>query len=42
LAVSSHIWELTAKTGSVRRVVVDRDRLIESVPTYRGEGKKFG
>jgi D-serine deaminase-like pyridoxal phosphate-dependent protein len=45
--VGDRIWFRPAKAGEqLERFdtlhVVERDRLVESVPTYRGEGKNFG
>lgn len=47
LAVGDRIWFRPAKAGEqLERFdvlhVVERDRLVESVPTYRGEGQNFG
>jgi D-serine deaminase-like pyridoxal phosphate-dependent protein len=47
LQVGDRIWFRPAKAGEqLERFdtlhVVERDRLVESVPTYRGEGKNFG
>jgi D-serine deaminase-like pyridoxal phosphate-dependent protein len=44
--VGDRIWFRPAKAGEqLERFdtlhVVERDRLVESVPTYRGEGKNF-
>ena len=47
LRVGDRIWFRPAKAGEqLERFdtlhVVERDRLVESVSTYRGEGKNFG